>query len=166
MSQLATAQGSKYSDEDRRKALADYSVYGSIQKTAESTGIADRTLYDWSHEEWWQSELAKLREETKELVRAKVSKLVETGYDAIQDRVDNGDAYVDKNGEIQRKPASLRDLSVATGIAFDKLRLIDNQPTSISSNNSDALLALKAQFEELAGQPKVIEGQVIDNKED
>jgi len=156
MSQLTNSMGSQYSDEDRLRAATEYSVHGSIIKASEYTGIPSRTLYDWSHTDWWKSEVIRIREENKEIIRAKLSLIVEDGFNAIHDRMMNGDAYLTKDGEIARKPASLRDLGTVTGISFDKLRLLNNEPTSISGSDADALAKLKADFAQLATK-KLIE---------
>jgi len=154
--------GSQYTDEQRLRAVTEFSIIGSIQRTAESLNIPNRTLYDWSHQEWWADNLARIRIEHKDLIRSKLSGIIESGYNAIQDRIDNGDCYVSKTKQgdvIKRKPAALRDLGIVTGISFDKLRLLNNEPTSIRATDNEQLKALKAQFEQLANT-KVIPGTV------
>lgn len=165
MSQLATTtMGSHYTDEQRMQAAVEYSVSGSILKTADIVKIPSRTLYDWSHSEWWQSEVARLRKENKDLFNAQYTNIIKDGLEEIHDRVKNGDAYVTNKGKIKRKPASLRDLGTVTGIAFDKLRLLNNEPTSITDNSAGKLQELMKQFEQIT-HAKVIDGEVIDNKE-
>lgn len=174
MSQLATnTVGSQYSDQDRLQAATEYAIHGSIIKASEYTNIPSRTLYDWSKAEWWESEIIRIREENKEIIRAGITRIVEKGFNNIEDRIENGDAYItkekNKDGDIvdviKRKPASLRDLGTVTGIAFDKLRLLNNEPTSITDNSSGKLQELLAQFEAIS-HAKVIDGQVIDSKDD
>ena len=166
-SQLATnSSGSYYVDNDRYRAVTEFMVTGSIKKTSENLNIPVRTLYDWAKEEWWQTELEKLRIENKDLLASKLRNIVESGLDQIQDRIINGDAFLTKDKDedgnqvdvIKRKPASLRDLGTVTGISFDKLRLINNEPTSISANGSKELQALAEQFAKLSNT-KIIEGQ-------
>lgn len=162
---VENSTGSYYTDEQRLEAVTVFSAYGNIRKAAEHLKMPDRTLYDWSKQEWWHTQLTRLREENKDLIRAKVQKIVETGFDAIQDRITNGDTYLakekDENGVlvdvVKRKPASLRDLGTVTGISFDKLRLIDGEPTSIRSDSSQ-LQDLAAQFRQLVTK-KVIDGE-------
>jgi len=160
MSQLATNQsGSKYGDQDRMQAVIEYSVHGSLAKVEEYTGISKRTLLDWTKTEWWQDQLGRLHDQNKDIFKAQYSQAVLEGLEQVRDRIKNGDAYVTKDGEIARKPASLRDLSTATGIALDKLRLLNNEPTSITKADNGELLKLKQAFEQLSST-KVIEGEV------
>ena len=64
MSKLV-AQGSKYDDEIRRKAVSEYSLCGSLAKVSEATGVSRRTLADWRGSDWWDQ---LLRQEDGELV--------------------------------------------------------------------------------------------------
>jgi len=44
---------------------------------------------------------------------------------------DDGDYILDKKGEMIRRPMSGRDLTITAGVAFDKLRVLEGQPTQI-----------------------------------
>lgn len=157
---VENTSGSKYSDEDRMRAAIEYSVHGSLSKVEEYTGIPKTTVHGWTKLEWWHNQLEQLRKENQDIMRAKYSKIIQDGLDVISDRLENGDAYVSKEGDIARKPVSLRDASTATGIAFDKLRLIDGQATTIKGTDDKALIALKEQFEKIANT-RTIDGEVI-----
>jgi len=140
MSQLAQNNGGRYTDEDRRRALVEYAVSGSITRTAENVNIPERTLYDWKEKEWWVSEVARFREENKEMIDAQLEQLAISGFQAMQNRIDHGDTYVKKDGTTALKPVSLRDLSTASGIAYDKLRLHRNMPSVIRSESTSERL--------------------------
>lgn len=164
MSQLATqTRGSQYSDEDRRLALILYNQHGSCVKVSEHSHIPERTVNDWTHSDWWEDELAVIREENKDLIRASITRIVTKGFDNIEDRIENGDEYITKDGQKDRKKASLRDLGTVTGIAFDKLRLLNNEPTSIQGKAD--IEATLDQFRQLA-QARVVEGEILDKQED
>ena len=53
--------GSKYSDEDRRRAVAEYCVHGTISQVSKATGIPGRTLSGWKNTDWWVCEYTKVR---------------------------------------------------------------------------------------------------------
>ena len=120
MSQLATSQGSSYNDQDRLRAVAEYTVYGSLPQVEKHTNIPYGTLYDWSKTDWWETKLKELQIQNREITAAKLQNIVTDGLNAIHNRITEGDAYLKKDGEIGRKPASLRDLGTVTGISFDK----------------------------------------------
>jgi len=156
MSQLAeTIAGSKYSDLDRRQAAMEYAIHGTMARTAEHTGIPERTLYDWKLSDWWQDTVAEVREQNKDLIDSQLEQLAIKGFQAMQDRIENGDTVIDKNGEQVRKPCNLRDLATASGIAYDKMRLHRNQPTSIKTESTDARLA------DLANKVRELQGGTV-----
>ena len=55
--------GSKYSDEDRRRAVVEYFVAGNMKLVAERTGIPRTTLNGWKQSDWWDELLVTLRHE-------------------------------------------------------------------------------------------------------
>ena len=162
MSNIAlSSQGSKYTDEDRQRALVEYSIVGHVPTIAKTLNIPERTLKDWKQKDWWVDELAKVRLENKDLIDAKLTGLVVSGFEAMQDRMTLGDHHLTKDGDIVRVPVKLRDAATASGIAFDKLRLIRNEPTSIKAESTDSRLnQLAEKVRELqAGGNKVISGE-------
>lgn len=162
MSQLApTSSGSQYSDDDRRQAIVEFAVVGHIPTVSKSLDIPERTLRGWRKTEWWDAQLAEISQENKELIDAKLTKLVVSGFTVMQDRMDSGDTVITKDGEQVLKPVTLRDASTATGIAYDKLRLHRNEPTSIKAESTDSRLnQLADKVRELqAGGNKVISGE-------
>ncbi len=46
-------RGSKYTDQQRREAVMEYSLCGSLAKVSEATGVSRRTLADWRGSDWW-----------------------------------------------------------------------------------------------------------------
>ena len=137
-----TKQGSKYSDEDRRRVVVEYFITGSMSKVAKSTGIPRRTLNDWKKTDWWDEVVATVRHEKGEELDANLTKLIDSAFDQAQDRVDNGDFRVAKDGTLIRVPMGGRDLVIAGATVYDKQRLHRNEPTSISSNSgNDRVLA-------------------------
>jgi len=130
-------KGSQYSPEDRLQAATLYVISGNMRKVSQETGIAEGTLSEWKNKsEWWQELVEVIRTEKSDIIDAGYQEIVIKGVAAQIDRIDNGDYVQDKEGIISRVPVKLRDLTVATGIGLDKLRLIRNMPTSISSNAS------------------------------
>ncbi len=64
------SRGSRYSDEDRRKAVQEYLVCGSLAMVGEAMGIPRKTLSDWFRSKWWNQLTAELRQEDGEPVTA------------------------------------------------------------------------------------------------
>jgi len=83
---------SKYSDEDRRRAVIEYSVSGLMTKVSEVTGIPDTTLATWKNKsDWWDDLVVAVRNETKDIILAQNLTNARASGDALADRIVNGD---------------------------------------------------------------------------
>lgn len=120
-----------YSDEDRRAVAVQYTIHGCLARTAEATSIPDSTIHGWLQQEWFQSLLGSIRTEFSDRIHARTASLLEKSFDELEDRLDNGDAFVTKEGVI-RVPMRGRDLAFTTAILFDKRQILMRQPTSIT----------------------------------
>ncbi len=156
-------QGSKYSDVKRRQAIGVYVVTGSYTQTGKQLNIPERTINQWGKTDWWLSEIARVREEKQDELDAQITGYIEKAFKNVDDRLEHGDPYIKKDGDIGLKPVSCRDSAMVGGILFDKRALIRNMPTNITSNTDSAkLLKLQEQFEQLAHEKtKQIEASVV-----
>ena len=136
-------QGSKYTDEDRRKVVVEYFVTGNMKEVSRRVNIPRTTLNSWKESDWWDEETVKVRHEKGDEFDANLSKLIDSAFGQTQDRVDNGDYRVNKDGELIRVPMSGRDLVITGGTVYDKQRLHRNEATSITSNANSQDAALK-----------------------
>jgi len=139
--------GSSYTAQDRLQAATLFIASGNCRKVAENTNIPHRTVIEWSNQEWWHDTIAMLRLEKSEEIDAMYQEVIELGLNAQIDRIRHGDIVLTKEGDQVRKPVSLRDVATATAIGLDKLRLIRNQPTTISGSTG-----VEAKLEALAGK--------------
>ncbi len=72
--------GSKYSDADRRAAVAEFIVLGNISATSRATGIPRRTIGTWTQSDWWVPLEAELRQQIDDEILANIyRKSVRTG---------------------------------------------------------------------------------------
>ena len=141
-------QGSKYSDEDRRQVVIQYFITGSMTKVAKSTGIPETTLSDWKQSEWWDGLVGEVRTEKGEELDANLTKLIDSSFEQAQDRVDNGDFRVGKDGELIRVPMGGKELVISGATVYDKQRLHRNQATSIrtDTNHQESILKFLEQI--------------------
>ena len=147
MSELVPS-GSKYTDDDRMKAVVTYAVMGSGAAVSRETGIPERTILDWRKSDWFNTALAEVRAEKQDEYIAQYDKLITEGTRIALDKLPD---------------ASARDAMIIAATANDKLRLALNQPTSISAS-SKGIDDLKRQFEELSANHKRIEGTIVDEQ--
>jgi hypothetical protein len=126
-------------------------VYGSLAKTSKACRIPLTTLYDWKQSEWWVPLTDEVRNEKEDEFRAGFSGIIETALFRAKDALEHGDTKLVKTKEgyqERRVPVSAKDAIVMAAIAFDKLRLSENLPTTISKTTDSQ--GIQAKLEELS----------------
>jgi hypothetical protein len=147
--------GSKFTDEDRRRAVIEYCVTGSDQGAAKSTGICRQSINRWRlHSEWWDEVVGEVRHEIDERILSQNLQIATKAGECVLDSLENGDeklVWDKEKGEhvIKHVKPSGKDASVIGGISQDKARIQLNLPTSIIAKTVD-MQALAAQFAELS----------------
>ncbi len=134
--------GSKYTDEDRRQAVVLYLTLGTNTAVAKELGCDDSTISRWRETEWWEQEAQKVAEEIEDEFRANLRKVALKGAERALTCIEEG-------------TVTGKDSMVISGIAYDKLRLSENRPTTISATTS----GVQAKLEQLADRTLELERQ-------
>ena len=155
MGKLVKKAGSKYSDNERRRAVVEFYVHGLMSKVSESTGIPETTLATWKNKSpWWDEMVAEVRSEIREQILAlNLSNATKAGK-ALADRIENGDpkllkvkkaikhedgsVEMSEDYELRTEPMKGRDLAVAGGIMQDKAARDMGLPTQIHATTTEA----------------------------
>jgi len=137
-----------YSDQDKREAVMEYLIKGNQAVVSRSLDIPETTLSAWRITDWWECLTAEFRSQKKDQIEAELSTIIEKAHKETIDRLDNGDEVNTKDG-IKRIKMKGRDTATVAAIAYDKIRLSQNLPTSIRSESS-TVEALAKQFAELS----------------
>ncbi len=127
--------GSQYTDEQRRAVIADLVVIGNMTKTAKLHNMPKQTVYEWAKSDWGVEMLGQIRTEKGEELDANLTKLMDSAFEQAQDRVENGDFRVNKDGQLIRVPMAGRDLVISGATVYDKRQLHRNLPTNISDSH-------------------------------
>ncbi len=122
--------------EQKQQAAIEYEVTGSFTKTSKALSIPKQTIHNWSKEEWWVELTSQVRTEKTKQHRAKYSHILDLAQDRMVEDLPN---------------ATAQQASVIGGIAFDKLRLIDNLATSISGK-AESMSSLAQEFRKISAQ--------------
>ncbi len=141
--------GSQYTDDQRIAVLADYCVTGNITKTANMHNIPRRTIGNWINSDWGVELLAEIRHEKGEELDANLTKLIDAAYEQAQDRIENGDYRVTKDGKLFRVPMGGYQLVISGSTAYDKRQLHRNWPTAIAGK-ATSIADLAQEFNKLA----------------
>lgn len=139
----------QYSHEIIVEAAIQYAMCGNVSKVARILDIPRETIQTWRKSELWFDTVTRFHHENQDALMAKYSKVALDSVSAQQERLDNGNTVIDKEGNERRVPVSYRDLVIGGGTATDKVRLMLNQPTKITSNNSQNVDNLLKKLEEI-----------------
>ena len=167
MSRKPTDKGKHWSDRDRLKVVAAFSVLGNATKVEEITGVPSNTINFWKTQPWWFEEMEKLRKAEDDTLVSGYGKIVQKTIDSIMERIETGDIVVLKDGSKTSKPISARDLAYISTIATggrQRIRgdSVDNAVKTITMQ--ERLQQLQEQFTSFVKQKpeKVIEGEILD----
>lgn len=136
-------------DEKKIEVATLYVALGSVKKVSELAKVPKTTVERWMSEDWFYQTLQRVRREEGAVTDVKFTKIVDKALDKLMERIDNGDAVYDiKRGTVAMLPVSARDLSMVTGIIFDKRQLLRGEATKIvaSSTSEEHLKKLAHQF--------------------
>ena len=143
-----------WSDKHRTKAVATYLSTGNMKLTSAMENIPYATLMRWKAEPWWKEITQQLQDEDNLAMDAKVKKILEKSFEAVEDRLENGDfLYDSKTGTVKRVPAKLRDVQKVTSDLFDRRLQLQKQKNPTKSDEigvADRLTKIAEQFAALA----------------
>ncbi len=152
--------GSQYTDEQRIGVIADFMVLGNIAKTAALHNMPEQTVRDWTKSEWGVELIGEIRDQKDEELDAKLTKLIDAAYEQAQDRIENGDYRVTKDGKLFRVPMGGYQLVISGSTIYDKRQLHRNQPTSIQGD-SETISKLVKKFEQISRDHNNIQNSVV-----
>ena len=147
----------KYSLEDRYRAAAALIATGNSKAASQQSGVPASTIRHWDNSDPdFQMMCQEIRTEYGEKIKFKLAEIIDESATQILDRVRNGDVIRDpKTGELVRVPIKGRDLAIIGGVSFDKLRLAENQPTTIVKQDSkENLRQLAEEFKKIGDASK------------
>lgn len=121
-------------DEKRIEVASLYAAgVVSSRDLAKLTGVPDTAIRTWRTQDWWVELLEQIHASVDNDTVSKLTKIVDHSLEVIQDRLINGDyIYNKKNGEIARRPVSMRDATIVAATIVDKRQLLRGKPTSRS----------------------------------
>jgi len=145
----------KLTIENRYRAAAALVASGNSKDASRESGIPASTIRHWAHnDDDFQIICQEIRTEFGERIKHQLAEIIHESAKETLDRVKNGDVIRDtKTGELVRVPIKGRDLAIIGGVAFDKLRLAESQPTAIvqHENSEDSIKRFTEKFEAIAG---------------
>lgn len=137
-----------YTQEEKYLAACHYYQFHNMKKLERDLGIPVPTIQGWKDTVWWDDLTKQVMKDTEAKMRSRGLEIIEKAQEEIMDRLVNGDVVVSKIGTLIRKPVALRDALFTFLTTFDKNRIINMQPTKVSSG-SEATTELLKQLREI-----------------
>jgi hypothetical protein len=143
--------GSQYSNEQRIEAVTHYMIMGTLARASRACDIPLTTLHDWKKTEWWGALAESIRNEKEDEHHAAFSRIIDKATKRAEDALEHGETKLvkTKDGyEERRVPVGAKDALMIAAISYDKKRLSENLPTSITQ--SEGSKGIQAKLEELS----------------
>lgn len=134
---------SKYSAEDKLLVVQTYFLTQSLRKTNALTGVAEDTIARWRMQEWWEPVYKEVIAAKNKELDGKLTAIIDKATVKVEERLDQGDPYVDNKGKVKFKPVSAKDAATTLGILFDKRDLIRGNTQGQGSPESTEKLLQK-----------------------
>lgn len=153
----------KYTVDQKTKAVTTYLLTGSQLQASIVAGVPYQRVKGWKAQAaWWHEALEKLRKEKQDELDSTLTNTIHDVSKKLMERLEEGDPYVKKTGEIGYMPIKMKDLAVSMAVLYDKRALIRGEATSIRKESTESLKTLENRFKEFALQLK--EKDVIDTQ--
>lgn len=109
-----------------KMALArDFFLTGNLSEIARQRGISYNNLLGLAREPWFIEEVKNLEREANAITKVKLTNLFGKSLTELEERLDNGDWKMTKDGDRVRIPVGARDLSVIASVIFDKKKALE-----------------------------------------
>lgn len=161
-------KSTKYTDAEKMAVVVEYGVTCNMVTVAKNLNMNRGTIKGWPRQDWWAEMVNQNRQTIDELVESKLTQIISLSHDRVINSLTEGDEKVFYNARLDKLVSTNilptgKDAATIGGITFDKLRLIRNQPTRITSDSSN-MMKLMDEFRELSKSYEVKNINTIEGK--
>jgi len=158
-----------YSWSDKTNAVTLFMLNGNMRLVSEVTTIPYDLLYSWRKEDWWPQLVEEIRQAKKAKTGTKLSTIIDTSLEVIQDRLENGDFILNnKTGAIERKPVTLRDAAQVTNNLLTRqlqMEEISDRMNQDKNTVQETLTLLAKEFKKMTNKKSAAESVDVNYKE-
>lgn len=144
--------------DDRLSAALAWLITGNTVEASKICGVPDRTIRDWMSKDWWEPVLEEARKSKQKELDAVWTRIIHKAAIEINDRLDNGDATLTKDGSIKKVPIKAKDLSFILSVVADKRALARGEPTSrreSKSSTEEGLRSISDAIEQIQNEKSI-----------
>lgn len=123
-----------FSQERKVEACTFYAVYGDLDEVSRLTDIPIQQLRLWKQEPWWIEIIKQVYVEQNENLSSRISTTLDKALIQLNDRLENGDVFITKDGNEKRKPVDAKVLTNMFDSLVHRRQVVRGEPTSISAN--------------------------------
>lgn len=149
-----------WSDKQKLEAVSTYLMVGRWAIVSDATGIPVDTLKKWKGQDWWKDYEKEIKAASRLEVSGKLQKIIHKSSDVVLDRLEQGDIYLDQQGNVKRKPIGAKVASEILNRSIDKQVLIDKiqeAPEVQEEAIMDRLKSIQDQLRRNSKTPKIID---------
>jgi hypothetical protein len=160
-----------YSKQDKKKACIMYWTKGTVKGAAKELGMPRETLRTWMGQEWWADITLEVRDAVEDQLEVDLVEVLTLSMDRIKDSLTEGDEKLVWNPVLKEHvkervmPTGIQ-ASTMMGISYDKRRIGQNMPTSITEQSGGKQMQqLMENFQKLAQENAQIKVKKINSIE-
>lgn len=158
----------QHSDKTKFDAVVSYMAIGNMSVVSEITGVPHDTLRHWKMTSWWKDLESQIRQSKRVEVSGKLSRVIDKAFKVVEDRLENGDFIINKNGVVQRQEVSAKTAGDILHKSIDRQVMLDKiqeVPETKQEAVLDRLESIAKRLAEAANikklPPVVIEGELV-----
>jgi hypothetical protein len=136
---------------DALHAVRLFAQTGSLAEVARQLEVPIYELKKLSRTEFWGRELAELQRAEAALLNVRLTRMLDTTLEAIEDRLAHGD-FNFSGGKMFRTPVTAATLARVADCVFEKQRLVRDLPTAIVDVENRKLATLAQRLRALGAQ--------------
>lgn len=149
---------SKFPGLNAARALEVYLKHGPTAAAATALGVSQETFRTWTMSFEGRKAIDLARSSLNQLLDLGLTNIINQASSRVLDALENGEEYVDRNGEIKHVKLRGKDAAGILALVFDRRQLLRKQPTQIGGE-------LDEKLEELAVKLRYL-GQGVSSTED
>jgi transposase-like protein len=130
-----------WKQEDKARAVAAVGAVGNVIKAAALIGIPENTIRYWMKQEWWEEEMRRCERSDTDELKSTYTRIAKRAANLLEDRLENGDAVVTKDGALVQRPIPGKELAIIAAVATDKRKQAMETPATIALQSSTERLS-------------------------
>ena len=148
------APNSLYSPEQKIAAAQAYLITGTSLQAQKYCGVKADIIRGWkTRSTWWPDLFESVKKQKNDELEATFTQTMDSAVLQLQDRIENGDSKIQKDGSLVKVPMGGKELAVVVSIMYDKRALLRGDVTSrVEKKEGNAMQLLQSKFEDIAKQ--------------